>query len=97
MLAKVLSPIEAIARRITCLPGAEHRQCCVYSEADKDAPYLAEATQAMPLHRNSAAESYLDQQQLLAAAVASGADSVHPGYGFLAENAEFAAAVIARV
>ena len=98
MLAKVLVANRgAIARRIIrACQALNIASVAVYSEADKDAPYLAEATQAMPLRGNSAAESYLDQQQLLAAAVASGADSVHPGYGFLAENASFAAAVIAQ-
>ena len=91
MLTKVLVANRgAIARRIIrACQALNIASVAVYSEADRDAPYLAEATEAFPLSRNSAAESYLDQQQLLAAAVASGADSVHPGYGFLAENASF--------
>ena len=98
MLTKVLVANRgAIARRIIrACQALNIASVAVYSEADRDAPYLAEATEALPLRGNSAAESYLDHQQLLAAAVASGADSVHPGYGFLAENAGFAAAVIAQ-
>ena len=64
--------------------------------ADRGAPYLAEASEAIPLRGNTAPESYLDQQQLLAAAKQVGADGIHPGYGFLAENAPFAMAVIAQ-
>ena len=98
MLAKVLVANRgAIARRIIrACQALNIASVAVYSEADRDAPYLAEATQALPLRGNSAAESYLDQQQLLAVAAQSGADAVHPGYGFLAENAAFAAAVIGR-
>ena len=98
MLTKVLVANRgAIARRIIrACQALNIASVAVYSEADRDAPYLAEATEALPLRGSSAAESYLDQQQLLAAAVASGADSVHPGYGFLAENSGFAAAVIAQ-
>ena len=98
MLAKVLVANRgAIARRIIrACQALNIASVAVYSEADRDAPYLAEATQALPLRGNSAAESYLDQQQLLAVAVESGADAVHPGYGFLAENAAFATAVIGR-
>lgn len=98
MLSKVLVANRgAIARRIIRACNALNiASVAVYSQADKGAPYLAEATQALPLRGNSATESYLDQKQLLAAAADSGADSVHPGYGFLAENAGFAAAVIAQ-
>ena len=98
MLSKVLVANRgAIARRIIRACNAlSIASVAVYSQADKGAPYLAEATQALPLRGNSATESYLDQKQLLAAAADSGADSVHPGYGFLAENAGFAAAVIAQ-
>lgn len=78
MLSKVLVANRgAIARRIIRACNALNiASVAVYSQADKGAPYLAEATQALPLRGNSATESYLDQKQLLAAAADSGADSV---------------------
>ncbi|HCB33879.1 MAG TPA: hypothetical protein DEP66_01750 [Acidimicrobiaceae bacterium] len=66
----------------------------VYSDGDRHAPFVAEADVAVPLDGTSAAETYLDGAKLLAAAAMSGADAVHPGYGFVSENAEFAQAVI---
>ncbi|MFF0722251.1 biotin carboxylase N-terminal domain-containing protein [Micromonospora sp. NPDC003816] len=83
-----------IARRIiaTCrMLGVE--TVAVHSDADADAPFVAEADRAVRLPGNTPAETYLRIDLILAAARRSGADAVHPGYGFLAENADVAAAV----
>ncbi|MEU0543809.1 biotin carboxylase N-terminal domain-containing protein [Nocardia sp. NPDC005978] len=67
----------------------------VYSDADAAAPHVAEADAAIRLPGNTPAETYLRGELIIEAALAAGADAIHPGYGFLSENAEFAKAVIA--
>jgi len=65
----------------------------VYSDADAGALHVREASHAVHIGPSPATESYLDAEHLLAAARLSGVDAVHPGYGFLSENAAFADAV----
>ena len=66
-----------------------------YADVDAAAPHLAEATATARLPGYTAAATYLNADQVIAAAKASNADALHPGYGFLAENADFARAVAA--
>ncbi|RBO87839.1 ATP-binding protein [Nocardia puris] len=65
----------------------------VYSDADAASPHVAEADAAVRLPGNTPAETYLRGELIIEAALSAGADAIHPGYGFLSENAEFARAV----
>ena len=68
----------------------------VYSDVDEHAPWVREADEAYPLHGSTAAETYLDREKILTIATNCGAEAIHPGYGFLSENADFAAACARR-
>ena len=67
----------------------------VYSDADAQARHVLACDQAVPLGGNAPADSYLQWQRIIAAAQATGAQAIHPGYGFLSENEAFAQACAA--
>ena len=71
------------------------RTVAVHSEADRNGLHVRTADEAVGIGPSPAAESYLKGDRIIAAALATGAEAIHPGYGFLSENAEFAEAVMA--
>ena len=83
---------EIAARIIRSAQEMDILTVAVFSEADRNAPYVKLADLAIPLPGNSPKETYLNQGLIIDAAKISGCDAIHPGYGFLSENAEFASA-----
>lgn len=85
---------EIAVRIARACDDAQLASVAVYADIDADAMHVSAADEAYSLGGNSPADTYLNIEKLLGTAAASGADAVHPGYGFLSENADFAQAVL---
>jgi acetyl-CoA carboxylase biotin carboxylase subunit len=95
MLSRVLiaNRGEIASRLIRACHAVGAEAVAVYSEADVEAPFVEQADRAIAIGPAPAAESYLNVERILAAARESGAEAIHPGYGFLSENPAFAEAI----
>ncbi len=87
---------EIAQRLFAACQGLDVATVAIYSEADADAPWVRAADEAYPLGGVTAAESYLNQGKIFEIVRQSGAEAIHPGYGFLSENSAFAANCAAR-
>ncbi|QDC02527.1 biotin carboxylase N-terminal domain-containing protein [Mesorhizobium sp. 8] len=85
---------EIAVRIVRACKDAGLASVAVYADADSDAPFVGMADEAYALNGQKAGDTYLDIGKLIAITKRSGADAVHPGYGFLSERAEFAQAII---
>ena len=80
-----------IARRVLrTLKKMDIRSVAIYSDADANAPHVLEADEAVYVGQSPSSESYLQQDKIIQICKDLGVDGVHPGYGFLSENAGFA-------